>query len=279
RNKDRLQESMTGLASQDSSVRIAETVFLSGTKGIAADDLPPLVNCNNKQITKTLQKLASQGELVCINTERKKYLSQFHCNRITGFFVRTLKIFHKKNPEKPGAFGPDFFGKMSKMYAQQEILTMLNWAVKQKSISKTENYYHLPGFQGGLNEKQSNLKTLILDFLAKHRYQPPGIVNLTKELSLDQKETEKVLRIGLTEKWIIRVKDDLWYHPDTINEIKEKLMAHYSQQETLTVAEFKDLLGVSRKHAVGLLEYFDGLHLTRRMENHRILRLDIAEKE
>jgi hypothetical protein len=64
---------------------------------------------------------------------------------------------------------------------------------------------------------------------------------------------------------------DIWYPPEVISQIKEKLLSHFSRNETLTVAEFKDLLNVSRKHAVGLLEYFDGLHLTRRIENHRIL--------
>jgi selenocysteine-specific elongation factor len=88
-----------------------------------------------------------------------------------------------------------------------------------------------------------------------------------------------LLKIGSMEKWIIRVKDDLWYLPETIEQIRAQLLAHFAAQETLTVLEFKDLLNVSRKHAVGLLEFFDGQHLTRRMENHRILRLDQPQRE
>jgi len=267
-------ESLTGLASNEAEIRITETVFLSSTKGLEANHLSPLVDCSQKQIQKILQKLSSQGELVCVNTEKRKYLHQFHCSRIANFFVKTLRIFHKKNPEKPGALGPDFYGKMSRIFAHQEILTVLNWAVKKSFLVQTDNAYHLPDFQGGLNEKQTLLKKTILDYLLEKVFQPPGVVNLTKELLLDQREVEKILKIGHREKWVIRAKDDLWYHPETMNKIKEKLMDYFSRHDKITVIEFKDLLGVSRKHAIGLLEYFDGLHLTRRIENHRILRLD-----
>lgn len=271
KNRNRLNESMQGLASDDETMRILETVFLSGTKGIIADQLQPLVDCSQKTIQKSLQTLASKGDIVSINKEKGKYIHCYHINRIAGFFARTLAVFHKKNPEKPGAKGNDFFGKMSLMFGHQEVLTALNWAVKNGVIEQTEGYYHLKGFEGGLNERQTALKESVIHSLKAAGFQPPGVVNLAKELSVDQKEIEKILKIGNTEKWVIKAKDDLWYPPETIQIIKEKTLEYFKENETLTVADFKDLLGVSRKHAVGLLEYFDGLHLTRRIENHRIL--------
>lgn len=271
KNKHRLAESLAGLASNSEIQRTLETVFLSGTKGIMADQMVPLVGSSQKVIQKSLQSLASQGEIISINNEKKKYLHFYHNKRLAGFFVKALTVFHKKNPEKPGALGSDFFGKMSLTYSHQEVLSSLNWAVKQKFVAQTDNVYHLPGFEGGMNEKQKKLKEDILLNLRKANFQPPGIVNLAKDLDKDQKEIEKVLKIGLSEKWIIKAKEDLWYPPETIEQIKERLISYFSENETLTVVEFKDLLGVSRKHAVGLLEYFDGLHLTRRIENHRVL--------
>ena len=274
KNKGRLTESLEGLASKEMEVRIAETVFLSGTKGVEAHHMPPLVDCGQKQIQKILSKLASQGELVCVNTDKKKFLHRFHCKRIAVFFVRTMHLFHQNNPEKQGASGSDFFGKMSRIYTHQEIISALKWAVKHSFLVKTNDVYHLPDFQGGLNEKQTLLKKTLLDYFRDKGFQPPGIVNLSKELSLNQKEVEKILKIGHREKWIVRANDDLWYHPEIFNEIKEKLVVYFSSNEKLTVIEFKDLLGISRKHAIGLLEYFDGLRLTRRIENYRISYLD-----
>lgn len=271
KNKHRLTESLSGLASNDETRRILETVFLSGTKGIMANQMVPLVGVSQKSIQKSLQSLASQGEIVSINNDKKKFLHFFHNKRLAGFFVKALTAFHKKNPEKPGAQGADFFGKMSLSYTHQEVLSLLNWAVKQTFIAQTEGYYHLPGFQGGMNERQKKLKEKILSSLQHAEFQPPGLVNLSRELDIDQKEIEKILKIGLSEKWIVKAKDDLWYPPETIEKIKQKILTYFEEHETITVADFKDVLGVSRKHAVGLLEYFDGTHLTRRIENHRVL--------
>ncbi|MCP4751128.1 MAG: selenocysteine-specific translation elongation factor [Proteobacteria bacterium] len=279
KNRQRLEESLAGLATEDEQTRILETVFLSGTKGVEASQLPPLVGCSHKAVQRVMQKLSSGGEIVSINAEKKKFLHGFHCRRIAGFFSKTLKLFHQKYPEKTGAQGSDFFGKMSRMYVHQEVTALLNWAVKQKLLCQVDNHYHLPGFQGGLNKEQKRKKEIILDVLKQRGFQPPGVVNLAKELSFDQTDVEKMLKIGQTEKWVVRVKDDLWYHPDALAKARENLYSHYSEKETLTVSEFKDLLGVSRKHAIGLLEYFDGLHLTRRVEDHRILRLDSSRQE
>lgn len=274
KNKKRITESLAGLATEDPTTRVLETVFLAGTKGVEMNQMAPLVDLPNKIIQKTLQGLSSKGDIISINSEKKKYLHQFHCRRIAGFFAKSLKIYHQKNPENVGALGSDFFGKMGRMYVHQEVTTLLNWAVKQKVLNQTDSHYHLPDFQGGLNKKQKELKSAILVLLQQKGFAPPGLVNLSAELDEDQGDIEKLLKIGLMEKWIVKAKDDLWYHPDTIEQIKEKLLSHFDENETLSVIEFKDLLGVSRKHAVGLLEYFDGLHITRRMENHRILRLD-----
>ena len=272
RNKHRLEESLTGLAAAEETERIREAVFLSGTGGIQAGQLPPLVGCGAKTIKSVLQKLSSGGEIVGINPDQKKYIHHLHSQRVSGFFAKTLKSFHEKNPEKPGALGSDFYGKMSRMYSPPEVLSLLNWSVRQKTLVQNESFFHLPGFQGGLNPKQKEQKSAILALLKISGFQPPGLVNLADELSLPQKELEKLLKIGISEKWVVRVKDDLWYHPDAIEAVKEALYSHFEASDTLTVIEFKDLLKISRKHAIGLLEYFDSNHLTRRVENHRILR-------
>ena len=48
------------------------------------------------------------------------------------------------------------------------------------------------------------------------------------------------------------------------------LRKHFKNQPVVTVIDFKELLDISRKHAVELLEYFDSQHLTIRQENQRV---------
>ena len=82
-----------------------------------------------------------------------------------------------------------------------------------------------------MNEKQKNLKEKILAIFRQMGFQPPGIVNLSKELNVDQKEIEKILKIGQTEKWIIKAKDDLWYIPEIVDDIRKRLLDHFSNND------------------------------------------------
>ncbi len=274
RNRERLIDSLSGLSSGRDEIRILETIFLSGVTGMTVDRLPPLVICSLKTIQRSLQKLSSTGEIVCIDTDRRKYLHKSHCRRISQFFSRVLALFHRKYPEKAGAPGTDFLGKMKRMYSLQEISALLTWTVKQGTLEKRDGLFHLPGFQGGLDRQQKRLKERVLALLRKERFSPPGFVNMCEALGAERKSLERLLKIGSSEKWIVKAKEDLWYLPETVEKIKEILLDYFSKQDTITVLEFKELLGFSRKHAVGLLEYFDGLHITRRVENHRILRIE-----
>jgi selenocysteine-specific elongation factor len=54
--------------------------------------------------------------------------------------------------------------------------------------------------------------------------------------------------------------------------IEQQLRDYLKERQQITVIDFKDLIGVTRKHAVDLLEHFDAERVTLRLDNHRVLR-------
>ena len=271
RNRSRIVESLIGLSREDDEVRIGETIFLQGISGIQPHQLPPLTGSSQKTISKVLQLLSGKGVIVQINADQKRFLHEIHCSRVAQFFIKTLKSFHHKNPELPGALGSDFFGKMSRLFQQSEILFLLTWANKRGLIEKKEQYFHLPGFQGGLTPKNRELLDKIIAHLQQSGFQPPGIVNLSEELDISLDVVKTLIKKGVSELTLVRVKDDLYFHARAIEQIQKTLLEHFKKKEQLTVIEFKEMNHIARKPAVALLEYFDSQHLTRREENHRIL--------
>lgn len=271
RNRDRMIESLTGLSQEEGELRIVETIFLRGISGVQPQELPPLTGCSQKTISKVLQKLSGQGKIVQINLDRKRFLHEIHCHRVAQFFIKTLKIFHQQNPELPGALGSDFFGKMSRLFQQSEITFLLSWTNKRKLIEKREQYFHLPGFQGGLTPKNRALLDKIVTYLQQCGNQPPGIVNLSEAIEIPQDTVKSLIKKAVADKTLVRIKEDLFFHSQVIEKIQTKLLEHFNDNQQLTIIEFKELINIARKPAVSLLEYFDSLHLTRREENHRIL--------
>jgi len=84
------------------------------------------------------------------------------------------------------------------------------------------------------------------------------------------------LEMLLACRALIKVQDDV-YRAAQIDDIRSKLVAALRQDEGLTMAAFRDLVGTSRKHAVPLLEWFDANGVTVRMGDVRVLRAAARE--
>ena len=101
---------------------------------------------------------------------------------------------------------------------------------------------------------------------------PPRRTALFQAAEVDEKTGTRMLKLGLHNQRLVRVKDDLYYTPETLGRIEGQLREHLRRHGTITVIDFKDLAGVTRKHAVDLLEHFDTARVTIRVDDHRELR-------
>ena len=63
-------------------------------------------------------------------------------------------------------------------------------------------------------------------------------------------------------------------HRRPLSQARALLLELFQASSTLTLAQFRDAAGISRKYALLLLEHWDQEGLTRREENYRVLRRD-----
>ena len=101
---------------------------------------------------------------------------------------------------------------------------------------------------------------------------PEELTALLEACGVDGKAGERLLKLGSHNKLLVRVKEDLYYTPDILVDIEARLRNYLQDNERITVIDFKELVGVNRKHAVDLLETFDAEKVTLRLEDHRLLR-------
>jgi selenocysteine-specific elongation factor len=79
-----------------------------------------------------------------------------------------------------------------------------------------------------------------------------------------------LITILLREGKLVRLGDDsLFVHQDALAGLKERIQVLRGQ--TLDVAQFKLLAGVSRKYAIPLLEYLDRERVTRKQGDRRMV--------
>ena len=80
-----------------------------------------------------------------------------------------------------------------------------------------------------------------------------------------------MLKFATHSKKLVRISEDLYYNPDQMKKIMEILGRYFQKNQEINVIQFKELMNISRKYAIDLLEYFDSQRFTIRKENIRVL--------
>ncbi len=84
----------------------------------------------------------------------------------------------------------------------------------------------------------------------------------------------KLLQLLLDAGTLQRVTPELFFHHTALDQLVTDLRAYAAQHapdRLIDVAAFKELAGVSRKHAIPLLEYLDRERITRRAGDRRLI--------
>ncbi len=79
----------------------------------------------------------------------------------------------------------------------------------------------------------------------------------------------ELIRYMVEANRVVKVTSELVYTRGQWEEIESRIRAHFKERPALSMADFKDILQVSRKYAVPVLEHLDRLGLTRREGDER----------
>jgi selenocysteine-specific elongation factor len=78
-----------------------------------------------------------------------------------------------------------------------------------------------------------------------------------------------VTALGLFLERLVRVNQELMYTAKQMEALRKQLAAHFARTSALSMPEFKEMAGVSRKYSVPLLEHCDRVGWTVRVGDER----------
>ena len=92
------------------------------------------------------------------------------------------------------------------------------------------------------------------------------------DLGLDEARLGESVRLLLSEKKLEKITEDLALHRESLEPLMAKVVAFLEGGGKMTMQDFKEVSGLSRKYTIPLMEYFDRNGLTIRVGDHRVLR-------
>ena len=100
-------------------------------------------------------------------------------------------------------------------------------------------------------------------------FEAPGNMELAKALGTKTQVVAGLVQHLLKGGALVRLSPDIIVHSTVLAGIEEKVATR--KGETMSVGDFRDLLGLSRKYLIPLLEYLDRRRRTRRTGDTRIV--------
>lgn len=179
---------------------------------------------------------------------------------------KTLSAFHSQNPLQPGLSkevlrSRDLSG--SPPFLLDALLRITPGIAAEGDVIRLSS--HKLALKG--DEEQALKK--IEDAFASAGLAVPSAQEVLKSCGVDAVRARSLLQILFRDKRLIKVSEDLLFHPTALETLRGLLAARKGSR--FGVPEFKDWTGVSRKYAIPLLEYLDRERITRREGDSRVI--------
>jgi len=181
-----------------------------------------------------------------------------------------LAEHHLKMPLATGLSKARLKGFLSGSFGQREYDSLLKILQEREVITVRGDLVSRYGYQPAPSESdQSLLDKLTSNYLAEG-LQPSSTRAALEKAGVKTVRQDELLAYLVESGTLIKVSDELYYHSEAYSKAVEMLRRHFKANDTLTLAQYRDLTGSSRKFVQALLEHFDQLKLTRRVDDHRV---------
>jgi len=201
-------------------------------------------------------------------------------NTVSRSAQRLLQKFHSKFPELAGLDAEKLYASLDSVHGAgkagivsaadfKELIAMMaeRGALSPVNV-QGKICYCLPDFTPSLDDKFIALVSRVRDELAAAEFNLLKLPELEEKLNADAAGLKRAAAY-------LREQDELWLLDGVLlfpRAARDKLLALLgSMKDDITVGAIRDLIGVNRKHALSMLEFFDSQGITKREGDRRVL--------
>lgn len=256
----------------------------AGLRGLTPQEISIRSGMYGKALVRQLDRLSGAKKIIRLEGEdRIVHISVFNelCDRAVGF----LEAYHRKNPLVTGVSKEEFRSRIfpaslqvrsaGQAVTQKIFNRLLNRLVKEEKIILEQDEVRLFSHKVALGEREAGIRNALEDIYRKAGLATPSRDEaLRKAARPDELEAAgEIFNFMVHDGTLMRLKDKLFYHPDVLSGIQDRVMEFFRTHEELGIDDFRKLSGnISRKYMIPILEYLDSQRLTLRVGEKRKLR-------
>ena len=178
-----------------------------------------------------------------------------------------LEKFHKGNPLVGGIAKETLREKLE--LGEAVFSFLLTQLAAGKKIEIHGEQLRLAGRGVSMSADEERARKTIEQAFSSAGLKVPLLKDVLGSLTIDRTRSHKIVTLLLREGVLVKLGDELVFHRAALEQLRRVLAAEKSKTPKMDVGRFKDLIGVTRKHAIPLLEYLDRERVTRRVGDVR----------
>jgi selenocysteine-specific elongation factor len=210
-----------------------------------------------------------------LDTSGGQFLFQAaHWQALRARALGALRTFHAQRPDEPGADRAVLRRMTLPSLAEPVWRTLIAELVQEQAVHHNGHWLHLPEHRVALSDGEQRLARKLQALIAAGRFDPPWVRELAAAAKAAEDEVRSVLRKCVIQGAVYQIVRDLFYDRECVRELAQALQRVAQTHGTVEAARYRDAIGVGRKRAIQILEFFDRVGYTRRTRDVRVLRAD-----
>ena len=181
--------------------------------------------------------------------------------------LASLEEFHKANPLVGGITKEALRERLA--LCEPLFTFLITQLAAGKKIEVQGEQIRITGRGVTMSGEEERARKAIEQAFSSAGLKVPLLKDVLASLAIDRARSEKIMTLLLREGVLVKLADELVFHRTALERLRHMVAAEKSKTPKIDVGRFKDLAGVTRKHAIPLLEYLDRERITRRVGDVR----------
>jgi selenocysteine-specific elongation factor len=216
-----------------------------------------------------LQDLVAQQRVLLV--DREWYVHAQTAERIRQEAEAALSAFHAREPLKAGMSKEELRTRLGSL-EERVFLALLERFAAAGALVVDRDKVRQAGHAVRLTPAQQAMSDRLEAEFRAAGVAPPTLEEAFTKLGLDGGSGQAIAQLLVDGRRLVRIREGLYFHADPLQAAVGQVLDFLRQRHAITPQEIKDLLGISRKYAIPLLEWLDTQRLTVRVGDRRVLR-------
>jgi selenocysteine-specific elongation factor len=244
-------------------------IEMSGARAMTAAEIAARTGATDEQIAELSSDLTKSGRAMEVSSAPLMLISSITARSLSAEVLSMLEEHHRREPLSLGMSREEVRERVFGDTRVEVFRAVIARLIDEGKVSAERDALRLASHRPALSDSNMKAKEALETAFRVAGLQASTLEETASGVGVSADLARKLYNLLSAERKVIRIAD-MVFHTDALEDLKERVRNRKAVSARMDVAVFKEITGgLTRKHAIPLLEYLDRERVTRRVGNER----------